>query len=199
MRNLIFILGDQLDLDAPVFRDFDKARDVIVMAEVAGEAHRYPNHKQRLVLFFAAMRHFREQLKSRGFEMYYQQIDDDDSADSLPKFLQAQIAAHKPARIIMTEAGRYDLEQELTDVAADAGLQLEWREDTHFFCSRSTFKSWAAGRKSLVMEYFYRTMRKEYGYLMAGNKPIGDTWNFDKENRGSFGKAGNLLVFLQIP
>ena len=74
VRNLIFILGDQLDLNAPVFRDLDKDHDVIIMAEVAGEIHRYPNHKQRLVLFFSAMRHFRDQLQDQGFQIYYQQM-----------------------------------------------------------------------------------------------------------------------------
>lgn len=33
------------------------------------------------------------------------------------------------------------------------------------------------------MEFFYREMRRETGYLMDGDKPEGGQWNFDKENR----------------
>jgi deoxyribodipyrimidine photolyase-related protein len=33
------------------------------------------------------------------------------------------------------------------------------------------------------MEFFYREMRRKYNILMDGNKPIGDKWNYDAENR----------------
>ena len=33
------------------------------------------------------------------------------------------------------------------------------------------------------MESFYRTMRKRFGLLMEGDKPLGGQWNYDKENR----------------
>jgi deoxyribodipyrimidine photolyase-related protein len=39
------------------------------------------------------------------------------------------------------------------------------------------------------MELFYRAMRRKHGVLMDGDKPVGGTWNYDTENRGSFGKA----------
>jgi deoxyribodipyrimidine photolyase-related protein len=40
------------------------------------------------------------------------------------------------------------------------------------------------------MEFFYRQMRQQYKVLMDGKKPIGGQWNFDADNRKSFGKAG---------
>ncbi len=50
------------------------------------------------------------------------------------------------------------------------------------------------GRKApLVMENFYRWQRERLGILMEGEgkgKPVGGAWNFDKDNRESFGKAG---------
>ena len=45
------------------------------------------------------------------------------------------------------------------------------------------FAAWAAGRKTLTMEYFYREMRRRTGYLMEGDEPVGGRWNFDSENR----------------
>ncbi len=190
VRNLIFILGDQLDADAPAFDGAEPERDVVVMAEVEAEVRRYPNHRQRVVLFFAAMRHFRDALRERGFTVVYQQIEDAQAAESLPGFLEAQIQALKPERLVMTEPGRYALEQACRAVAAACDVPIAVRPDTHFFCSRDDFKTWAEGRKTLVMEHFYRAIRKRYGYLMHGTKPAGGAWNFDKDNRAAFGKEG---------
>jgi deoxyribodipyrimidine photolyase-related protein len=50
-------------------------------------------------------------------------------------------------------------------------------------CSHADFADWARGRKSLRMEYFYRYMRQQTGWLVDGGQPEGGRWNFDVENR----------------
>jgi len=62
--------------------------------------------------------------------------------------------------------------------------------DRHFLCSREEFAAWARGRKELRMEYFYRMMRKQTGVLMEDGEPAGRAWNFDRDNRNSFGRDG---------
>ena len=74
VRNLIIILGDQLDPEGPALEGADASQDIVVMAEVAAEVERYPNHKQRVVLFLSAMRHFRDALEARGFKVVYRDI-----------------------------------------------------------------------------------------------------------------------------
>ena len=74
-----------------------------------------------------------------------------------------------------------------------SGSFLSWREDKHFLCSVPQFRQWAGKSSSLRMEFFYRTMRKQYKVLMDADKPgepVGGQWNFDVDNRKSFGKAG---------
>jgi len=56
-------------------------------------------------------------------------------------------------------------------------------EDDRFLASHAEFEAWAAGRKELRMEYFYREMRRKTGLLMEGDKPAGGKWNFDHDNR----------------
>ena len=47
------------------------------------------------------------------------------------------------------------------------------------------------GASSLRMEYFYREQRKRHEVLMdADGQPLGGEWNFDADNRESFGAAG---------
>ena len=49
------------------------------------------------------------------------------------------------------------------------------------------------------MESFYRMMRKKHEVLMVGSNPFGGQWNFDKDNRKSFGKDGPPLIPTRQP
>ncbi|NJO20758.1 MAG: cryptochrome/photolyase family protein, partial [Spirulinaceae cyanobacterium RM2_2_10] len=62
-------------------------------------------------------------------------------------------------------------------------VELSWQPNNQFFWSQAEFDEWAANRKRLVLEDFYRASRKRFDILMADGKPLGDRWNFDKENR----------------
>ena len=62
IRNLILVLGDQLDLESPLIKNADPNLDRIWMAEVEEESVHVWSHKQKIVLFLSAMRHFRASL-----------------------------------------------------------------------------------------------------------------------------------------
>lgn len=38
------------------------------------------------------------------------------------------------------------------------------------------------------METFYRNMRRHYGILMEGSKPVSGKWNYDHDNREALKK-----------
>jgi len=59
MRNLVIVLGDQLDAESAAFDGFDPARDAVWMAEARGESTCVWSHRARIALFLSAMRHFR--------------------------------------------------------------------------------------------------------------------------------------------
>jgi deoxyribodipyrimidine photolyase-related protein len=188
--NLVVILGDQLDLSSAAFDGFDPKHDVVWMAEVDSEAVAVWNHKARITIFLAAMRHFREALKSRGFKVDYRQLDDKTNQGSLLAELKAAIKKYKPATVILVEPGEYRLLNEFRNEIPN----LEIRPDRHFLSSVDDFREHASGRKQLRMEYFYREMRRRYKILMEKDKPVGGEWNFDEENRGSFPKSGPGLL-----
>lgn len=52
-----------------------------------------------------------------------------------------------------------------------------------FVTSHEEFTDWATGRKRLVLEDFYRSVRKRTGILMEGTEPVGGRWNLDADNR----------------
>ena len=199
IRNLIIILGDQLNLDNPALEDFDPAQDQTLMVEASGEATHVWSHKARIVLFLSAMRHFALLLKAQQMSPIYLKLGEHDFA-SLKAAWKHYIQDLKPQKIIICEPGEYRLEQDLIALCKETNTPLVIRDDTHFMASRADFKHYSQGKKELRMEFFYRQMRAKYDVLMDGKNPVGGAWNFDAENRKTFGKAGpqNVPVAPQV-
>jgi deoxyribodipyrimidine photolyase-related protein len=86
------------------------------------------------------------------------------------------------------------LKDQLQGVARAAGIAWVTRPDQHFFSSPEDFAAHARGRKQLRLEFFYRELRQRTGFLMDGDQPAGGQWNYDAENRESFGKQGPGFV-----
>lgn len=189
-RSLVVVLGDQLDPDADPLREMDAARDCVVMAEVRDESERIPSHIQRTVMFFSAMRHFADDLRHRGLRVRYTAIGDPENTHSLGGEIRRACEDQRPQRIILTEPGDRSVLDAIERTAGSLGIELSVRSDPHFLTSRDEFSQWAANRKQLVMEHFYRWQRKRLGILMDGDEPLGGAWNFDKENRLPFGREG---------
>ena len=189
MRNLILILGDQLDRSSAVFDGFDPAQDAVWMAEVAGESTHVWSHKARIALFLSAMRHFRDELRDRRWSVHYRLLDAHPEA-TLADALAADLARLRPRRLVLAKPGDWRVEQDLRRVAAAVGVDWAEREDRHFYATPADFVGWAKGRKELRMEFFYRWMRQREDVLMEGKQPAGGQWNFDADNRGSFDKRG---------
>ncbi len=190
IRNLIIVLGDQLDRESAAFDGFDKSRDLVWMAEVAEEARQVWSQKARIATFLSAMRHFREQLTKRKVRVDYRQLDDPGNEGNFARELAVAVKKHRPQRLVLVEPGEWRVKKVFEHATARLATELEMRPDRHFFASHEEFQQHAAGRKQLRLEYFYREMRRKTGVLMEGDKPVGGKWNFDAENRGSFSKAG---------
>jgi deoxyribodipyrimidine photolyase-related protein len=180
VRNLIVVLGDQLNRDSAAFDGFDAKQDAVWMAEVTEESTHVWSHKARIVLFLSAMRHFRDRLREEGFTVHYRELENGTLADALAK----DIRKWKPASVRCVEPGDYRVRESLKP------LVTEFLADRHFLSSVDGFREHAKGRKQLRLEYFYREMRRRYGILMDGDQPEGGQWNYDADNRGSFPSSG---------
>ncbi len=188
-RNLVLILGDQLDADSSAFDGFDPSQDCVLMIEALGESKHVWSHKVRTALFLSAMRHFRDELEARDWRVEYRALDVERD-ESLASGLLAAITRENPKRVVLVEPGDLRVKEALTNALEAAKCEYEIREDRHFLCSVNEFKLWAGKNKSLRMEFFYREMRKRHKVLMNADQPIGGQWNFDADNRKSFGKSG---------
>ncbi len=183
MSQLVLILGDQLSFSLSSLDGVDKTRDTILLCEVMVEATYVGHHKKKIAFLFSAMRHFAEELRGKGYQVRYTRIDDRDNAGSFSGEVQRALNDLTPSRICVTEAGEWRVKSEIERFASAFNIEVDIRADRRFLASHEEFERWAAGRKSLTMEYFYREMRRKTGLLMNGEEPVGGRWNFDSENR----------------
>ncbi len=189
-RHLILVLGDQLDAGSAAFDGFDRQTDMVWMAEVAGEAEHVWATKPHIAIFLSAMRHFRDRLRDDGSRVDYREMDDPDNRGSLGAELRRAVEARQPERVIVVQPGEWRVRAQLIETAEQAGVPLEIRPDRHFLCPAEVFEEHAAGRERLLMEHFYREMRRRTGVLMEVDEPVGGKWNYDERNRASFGRQG---------
>ncbi len=174
------------------------------MIEALEESKHVWSHKIRTALFLSAMRHFSQSLQERGWAVMYRKLEAEGDA-TLAAGLLSAIEQLNPQAVIGIEPGDWRVRQQLDNAMnsianraqnitgnSPKGLKisLKWLDDTHFLCSLAEFRKWAGSSKTLRMEFFYRQMRQRHNILMDGKKPILDQWNFDAENRKSFGKSG---------
>ena len=176
---LVLVLGDQLTETLSALAQADKARDTVVMAEVADEAAYVRHHPKKIALIFAAMRKFAHALEQDGWTVAYTQLDDTDNAGSIVGELLRRAAQTGASEVLATEPGEWRLIGKLKY----APLKVHLLPDDRFLATHAEFEAWAEGRKALRMEYFYREMRRKTGLLMEGDQPAGGKWNFDHDNR----------------
>lgn len=192
---LIPVLGDQLSLNLTSLRAGDKARDIVVMAEVADEATYVRHHKKKIAFLFSAMRHFAAELEVAGWTVRYVRLDDPDNGGSFTSEVERLAHEIKARSIVVTEPGEWRVREIIGTWEQVTGLPVTILPDERFICARHEFGAWAHGRRSLRMEFFYREMRRKTGLLMNGEEPEGGRWNFDSENR----KPAKADLFIPKP
>ncbi len=183
MTQIVIILGDQLSVGLASLAQAEKANSVVLMMEVATEATYVRHHQKKIAFLFSAMRHFAGELRARGWTVDYVALDDRGNTQDFAGEVTRAAARHAATSLVTVEAGEWRVLASQQAWGALAGVACSVLSDDRFLISRSEFADWAKGRKRLVMEDFYRMMRRRTGLLMAGDEPAGGRWNYDTENR----------------
>lgn len=181
---LVPVLGDQLSLDLAALRAVDKDKSVVLMMEVADETTYVKHHKAKIAFILSAMRHHAQALREVGWTVDYVALDDRDNTGSFTGEVARAVARHGASAIHVTEAGEWRVRAMLESWADRFAIPVTIHEDDRFLCSHAEFDTWAAARKQMRMEFFYRDMRRKTGLLVdAHGQPEGGQWNYDAENR----------------
>ncbi|MCS6845916.1 MAG: cryptochrome/photolyase family protein [Caldilineales bacterium] len=178
----VWILGDQLLAHHPALAAAEQAvgRDNVrvVLVESAARSRRLPYQRKKLVLLFSAMRHYAEDLRSQGWQVDYVR------AETTRAGLQAHVAQHQPAALWTMAASEVAGRRwQHGKLAEQLGLPVRVLPNTQFLVGRFDPFPNAGPDQRVVLETFYRAMRRHFRLLMDGDQPVGGRWNFDAENR----------------
>jgi deoxyribodipyrimidine photolyase-related protein len=182
-RASVWILGDQLLARHPALAAAEEAvsRESlrVVLAESAARSQRLPYQHKKLVLLFSAMRHYAAELREQGYAVDYVQ------APTFEDGLRQHVAAWRPGRLFVMEAsewqGRGFQQRQLAEAV---GIPTTLVPNRQFLVGRFDPYPDAEPDRRVVMEHFYRKMRRRFGVLMTPDgEPMGGQWNYDAQNR----------------
>ncbi|RRO21852.1 cryptochrome/photolyase family protein [Flavobacteriaceae bacterium 14752] len=183
MKTLRFILGDQLNYKHSWFDHIDE-NTIFFIAETLEETGYVNHHIQKIIGFFMSMRSLADHLKNEGHQVIYYKIDDDQNQHNLEDNLNQIITNENIQKFEYQYPDEYRLDQKLKNFCDELNIETQAFDTEHFYTSREDVAEFFKGKKTMVMEYFYRNMRKKYDILMESDKqPEGGDWNFDKSNR----------------
>ena len=182
MKKLRLILGDQLNSKHSWFKENDE-NTIYLMAEMRQETDYVKHHIQKIVAFFLSMRNFANELQAENHTVIYFKISDENNPQELEKIIQHCIEQHSIEKFEYQLPDEYRLDQQLKSICSSLTIESEAFDTEHFYTSRTELFEFFEGKKLLLMENFYRMMRKKHHVLMDGSQPEGNQWNFDKDNR----------------
>ncbi|MGK7915538.1 MAG: cryptochrome/photolyase family protein [Prochloraceae cyanobacterium] len=177
MTTGIWVLGDQLWTEQAALSSCrtECQNTPVIFIESRNYARQRTYHRQKLVLVWSAMRHFAEELRLAGWQVTYE------IADRFTTPLKGWIEKNRITQLRVMTPNDRPFTQLIKNLPLNCSVNF--LPNNHFLWSAAEFKEWANSRKRLLMEDFYREGRKRFNILMAGKKPVGGKWNFDKQNR----------------
>jgi len=192
MKTLRLILGDQLNILHSWFKNVNP--DVwYVLMEIRSETDYVVHHIQKVTAIFASMRNFIHQLQKVGHQVIYIPLDDAHNHHSFSGNIQTLIRQYRFERFEYLLPDEYRVDRELAQACQMLAIPTQAFDTEHFLTSRTDLGEIFKGKKTYLLETFYRKMRIEYDLLLEENQqPVGGKWNYDAENRKKYDGKVNV-------
>lgn len=181
-KTIRLILGDQLNSKHSWFQEKNDEITYLMM-EMRQETDYVKHHIQKVVGFFQVMRNFAEEIKDKGHKLIYLKLDDKENKQDLEKNLNQLIKKEEFEHFEYLLPDEYRLDEQLKKISDSLSISSKSYDTEHFLTERDFIKNFFKGKKSYLMESFYREMRKKYDILMDGKEPLTGKWNYDADNR----------------
>ncbi|NEP38868.1 MAG: cryptochrome/photolyase family protein [Okeania sp. SIO2G4] len=172
----IWVLGDQININQAALQSCTEKDNIfVIMIESLEHIQVRPYHQQKLVLIWSAMRHFAVELRQAGWQVTHTVSTDFETP------LKHWVETNQITELRVMKPNDKPFLEVIKNLQIPCDLTII--PNNLFIWHETEFKEWVRKRKRLLMEYFYREGRKRLKILMNQNKPVGEKWNFDKENR----------------
>ena len=147
------------------------------------------HHIQKVLGFFSAMRSFSQRLDNQGFITLYLRLDDQRNTQSLTDNLAWIIKEKNITHFEYQLPDEYRLDEQMKAFVKSINISSKAYDTEHFLSERSELTEFFRGKKTFLMENFYRMMRRKYGVLMDDTEPLTGKWNYDADNRKKLPKG----------
>jgi len=181
-KKLRLLLGDQLNFQHSWFADNDQST-LYVLMEVRTETGYVWHHIQKICAFFAAMEGFADTLTNNGYDVLYFKLDDPSNRQSFSANCDSLINKYNIESFEYQLPDEYRVDEDLKIYCDTLKIHSQAFDTEHFYTTRDELGTFFLDKKGLLMETFYREMRKKHKVLMDGKEPVGGKWNFDEDNR----------------
>lgn len=182
-QTIRLLLGDQLNPEHSWFQQTDD-QVLYVLMEVRQETDYVQHHIQKVVGIFAAMRRFAQHLTERGHRVHYLTLDHSDNTQSIPENINKIIQQTGAKKFEYLLPDEYRLDEQLKSFCEQLAIETDVSDTEHFYTTRYEVKNFFSGKKTYLLENFYRAMRQKHRVLMdSDGEPVTGRWNFDTENR----------------
>ncbi|TBX64806.1 cryptochrome/photolyase family protein [Flavobacterium silvisoli] len=181
-KTLRLILGDQLNSQHSWFQTADDTVTYVMM-EIRSETDYTSHHIQKVVGIFAAMRAFATELQSKNHRVIYLNLSDDDNLQSFDKNITHLVSQHRFTHFEYQFPDEYRVDIILKQLCESLSITSNSVDTEHFFTTRNELGDFFKGKKTFLMESFYRAMRKKHHVLMEDDQPLTGQWNYDSDNR----------------
>jgi len=182
MKTLRLILGDQLNSNHWWFETKDDSVTYLLM-EIRTETDYATHHIQKIVGFFSAMKSFANELMNNEHQVIYINLNDENNLQSFEKNIHYLIEKHQFTNFEYQLPDEFRLDELLKNFCNSLSISNSVVDSEHFYTSRTELGTFFEGKKTFLLESFYRAMRKKHNVLMEGDKPTTGKWNYDGENR----------------
>lgn len=182
----LWIFANGLPYHSQILKDWPKGQPILLI-ESNERASQLRYHQHKLVLLFSAMRHFAAWAKDQGYQVDYHPLD---QTESFEKGWRSHLKRFSPSEVHILRPPDYGFLPFLEKIVKDEHIELRTHRNDLFLLDPEEFCRQQAGKRHLLMETHYRSMRKRYNILMdKEGGPEGGRWNFDADNRKGYEKG----------
>ena len=180
MKVLRIVFADQLSLSNLALNNLNND-DFLLFYEPLDTFYEIRHHKHKITLLISSLRKLVTKVKHTN--ILHHKITKKNN-QNLKDALFEIVDKNNINKIMVSKPSDFKIYKDLLFFSQSNNIELEILEDKKFISNVEDFTDWASDKKTRIQEYYYRWLRKKYNIFMnQEGKPIGDKWNFDKDNR----------------